>query len=306
VLGAERIAWLACSSFLVGMACPGLYSIHNSLELVLVEASTTFLCFAPQDSDPRFRLIWMRVWGGGWDGTVEAFVRPSPVAQPDVADIAKTVTPGEFSSVSALIVGGSRGLGEVVAKILAVGGAKVAVSYSRGGSEACKVQDEIGAVGGDCEVLRYDILEDAQQQLTSLQMVPTQLYYFATPPIFRRKGAVLAPGRFEEFSAFYVTGFYQIYRALRTRTGMRFTTFYPSSSSIDSRPANMTEYTMAKMAGEILCADMQRFENMGPILVRRLPRLPTDQTATLSPVAAADPLDVLLPIVREMRTASEA
>jgi len=62
----------------------------------------------------------------------------------------------------------------------------------------------------------------------------------------------------------------------------------------------MTEYTMAKAAGEVLCADIQTFESPGRILVRRLPRLPTDQTASLVNITTAEPISAILPIVREV------
>lgn len=62
----------------------------------------------------------------------------------------------------------------------------------------------------------------------------------------------------------------------------------------------MTEYTMAKAAGEVLCADIQSFESPGRILVRRLPRLPTDQTASLLKIETAEPISVILPLVREV------
>jgi hypothetical protein len=302
-LDAVRVAWLAKSSFLVGMVSPGMHSIYNGLELAKTDIApgAVQLYFSPKDNDSRFRLVRMRAWGGGWDGAVEAFVRPPPTAQPNIVRIGKLVARGEFSGAAALIVGGSRGLGEVAGKVLAAGGARVAITFRHGNADAQKVRDEIRAAGGACDLLSYDVLGNAQKQLASLPFLPNQLYFFATPAIFRRKGAVLTPGRFEEFAAFYVDGFYRLCRALRAQTSAEFVTFYPSSVSVDNRPANMTEYTMAKAAGEVLCADMQRFENAGPILVRRLPRLPTDQTATLAPVAAADPLDVLLPIIREMQ-----
>ena len=67
----------------------------------------------------------------------------------------------------------------------------------------------------------------------------------------------------------------------------------------------MTEYAMAKAAGEVLCADMQSFERPGPILVRRLPRLSTDQTAALVQVELTDSIDVILPIIREVHTNSK-
>jgi hypothetical protein len=59
---------------------------------------------------------------------------------------------------------------------------------------------------------------------------------------------------------------------------------------------------MAKAAGEILCADIGSFESSGRILVRRLPRLPTDQTASLlkGESEIPDPISVILPIVREV------
>ena len=130
--------------------------------------------------------------------------------------------------------------------------------------------------------------------------LPIRWYYMATSAIFLRKSPVFVQQRFQEFLDFYVTGFYDLCRALRAQTGKGFSIFYPSSVSVEDRPANMTEYAMAKAAGEVLCADMQSFENSGPVLIRRLPRLPTDQTATLFDVEVADPIDVMLPIVREL------
>jgi hypothetical protein len=99
---------------------------------------------------------------------------------------------------------------------------------------------------------------------------------------------------------FYVTGFYDLCKELRLRFRKELSILYPSSVYIDSRPESMTEYAMAKAAGEVLCADIQTFENLGRILVRRLPRLPTDQTASLMNIATAEPISVILPIVREV------
>ena len=45
----------------------------------------------------------------------------------------------------------------------------------------------------------------------------------------------------------------------------------------------MTESSMAKSAGEMLCADLNRSECGIRMLVSRQPRLLTDQTATVKP-----------------------
>jgi len=70
---------------------------------------------------------------------------------------------------------------------------------------------------------------------------------------------------------------------------------------VDSRPPDLTEYAMSKAAGEILCADLQRQLRGLRVIVRRLPRLPTDQTSSLVPMETGDPLRVMLPIIRDMQ-----
>jgi hypothetical protein len=103
-----------------------------------------------------------------------------------------------------------------------------------------------------------------------------------------------------EFLAFYVDGFWQLLHGLRAmQPGI--SAFYPSSISVTKRPRGMTEYSMAKAAGEVLCADMN--ETLAPlyITVRRLPRLPTDQTAAVTAVEVADPVETMLPIIREVQ-----
>jgi hypothetical protein len=67
----------------------------------------------------------------------------------------------------------------------------------------------------------------------------------------------------------------------------------------------MTEYAMAKAAGEMLCADMDRVLGGTRIVASRLPRMLTDQTATLILVRSSDPFEVLLPLIREMHAGPE-
>jgi acyl dehydratase len=302
-LGVHRVAWLACSSFLVGMVCPGLHSIYRGLTLVttpLSEGDHDALHFRAVHSDPRFRLVKLAVTGSGWMGSIDAHARPEPRAQPDLPSIAARVAPKEFHNASALVVGGSRGLGELIGKIVAVGGGHVTLTYSVGEADARRVQAEIIAYGGRCDVMHYDVRTNAREQLSHLCSCPTQVYYLPTPVIFRRKSATFSQQRFQEFLTFYVTAFYDLCRELRSKFQKELSIFYPSSVYIDARPEGMTEYTMAKAAGEVLCADIQSFESPGRILVRRLPRLPTDQTASLLKIETAEPISVILPLVREV------
>jgi nucleoside-diphosphate-sugar epimerase len=80
--------------------------------------------------------------------------------------------------------------------------------------------------------------------------------------------------------------------------------FYPSSIAVEERPPGMTEYAMIKAAGEQMCRDMNEHLSNLRILVARLPRLATDQTATVIPGRDRNSIDVLLPLVRETQRLS--
>jgi hypothetical protein len=63
----------------------------------------------------------------------------------------------------------------------------------------------------------------------------------------------------------------------------------------------MLEYAMAKAAGERLCADLDASHASLRISVERLPRLPTDQTASIVPAEESSVLETMLPIVRKVQ-----
>jgi hypothetical protein len=302
-LGFRRIAALAASTCLVGMVCPGLYSMYSELSIgaCAESAPKDFLAFRVTETDPRFLSVDQEIAGGGLSGTVKSFVRTPPVAQATMESLAGVVGPAEFAGSVALIVGGSRGLGELTAKLIARGGGHVLVTWQAGKADAERVAEEIRAAGGRCETLAYDARRPAEEQLALLADVPTHAYYFATPAIFRPQSKIFAENRLKEFLAIYVDGFWQLSQALRARQP-RLSAFYPSSVYVTERPRGMTEYTMAKAAGEVLCADMNLSQAPLHVIVRRLPRLPTDQTASITAVETADPLETMLPIVREVQS----
>lgn len=302
-LGAQRIAALACMSALVGMVVPGLHSMFGGLDVCIDDrVGADELDYAVASVDSRFRLVRVVIRGGGLNGTLDCASRPPPVVQPSMTLVASRVSKDEFLGSTALVIGGSRGLGEVTAKLIAAGGGRVVITYKNGKADAEAVAREITSWGGDCDVVAYDARQNASSQLALLHDSPTHVYYFATPIIARRKAGLCDPRRLEEFNAVYLTGFLELVRAcLRIRPeGIQ--VFYPSTVYVDDRPAELTEYSMAKAAGEILCADMQKYLRGVRILVRRLPRLLTDQTGSLLPGDTGDPLQVMLPIVRQMQS----
>jgi NAD(P)-dependent dehydrogenase (short-subunit alcohol dehydrogenase family) len=212
------------------------------------------------------------------------------------------VDPAEFAGQKPLVVGGSRGLGEVTAKLLASGGAHVTITFASGLPEAEAVQREIRDAGGKCEIINYDVRRPPNQQLDRDFTNYTHLYYFATPFIFRKKSETFSKSLFESFAAFYVYGFHELCRHL-ANVSRKLIVFYPSSVAVEMRPPLLTEYAMAKAAGEILCTDLKSEWPCIKGIWSRIPRIRTDQTATMSQVASEDPAVVLLPIIRKLNRA---
>ena len=132
----------------------------------------------------------------------------------------------------------------------------------------------------------------------------THLFYFATNTIFRPKSALVSAPVLADAVAFYLQGFHDLAAYLATRGPLAAN--YPSTVYVDERPAGLTEYAMMKAAGEQMCRDMNEHIPNLRVLVSRLPRLPTDQTAGVIPERDLSPADVLLPIVREMHAMTPA
>jgi hypothetical protein len=302
-----QIQGLMALSTLVGMVCPGLHSIFSSLTVQLVAPepeAPPVLAWRAVEGHEAFSLVSMVARAPGVVAELEAFLRPAPVQQPKLVALLDQVAPQAFAEVRALIVGGSRGLGEVTAKLLAAGGAEVAVTYATGKTEAEALAAEFAGAGKSLAILPFDARRPAASQLAAAPFRPTHVFYFATSKIFRQKGGLFAPDLLAEFNQIYSTAFFEICEFYSGGDPVR--VFYPSSVAVEERPRDMTEYAMAKAAGEVLCADIERWMSGISVLRYRLPRLATDQTATVTAVENVSSVDVMREIVDAMCAGSPA
>ena len=99
---------------------------------------------------------------------------------------------GPFAGQRSLIVGGSRGLGEVTAKIVAAGGGHPVITYRDSQHEAERVAADIRGAGGQCEILRYDALAPAAEQLEGIGAGRLLLLFRDAENIPAQVGAVRA------------------------------------------------------------------------------------------------------------------
>lgn len=294
------IAALLATTRLVGMICPGLHSIYSALRLASDgewtkpgDASTSLLQYRVTRADPRVRLLDIAVEAGPLRGTVSAFVRPKPFRQPSLAQILKFVPPRAFAGQHAIVIGGSRGLGELAAKLLCAGGARVTLTWHKGESDAMAIAREAAALGFEIATKQFDVLAPPSA-VAAHDTAFTHLYYFATPRIPQGRPGHFNPAVFATLVDGYVNGLARTVDWFRPAAAAGALVWYPSTVFLSEATPGFAEYCAAKACGEALCARLA--SELAPMrfTAPRLPRLPTDQTQSLTELTMADGAATLL------------
>jgi len=303
-LPAVQVAAILATTRLTGMVCPGLHTVFDSLELRFAERpGPPVLDYRIERSDKRFSTISLAVEGGGVGGLLKTFFRPPPVAQPSCGEVAAVVESDEFQSQRALVVGGSRGLGELTAKIVAADGATARITYHQGRDDSDRVLKEIRHAGGDCDACELDVTQPVSERLAQQLRAwgPTHVYYFASPHVgslCRREG--FSAAAFRRLCDFYVEGFAALVEALAPSRERPLSLFYPSSAAVAAPGRGAAEYAAAKAAGEALCTAIGKRPGVTRLHAPRLPRMKTDQTASIGPQRYANSLEVMLREIRRL------
>jgi hypothetical protein len=301
-LPAVQVAQLLASTRLTGMVCPGRRSIFHDLEMSFGRNHEPLrLHYRNRQNDPRFSIIQLAATGYGMQGVLSAFFNPTPVSQCAMSDVARAVGADEFNGQKALVVGGSRGLGELTAKIIAAGGGSVRLTYHQGREDAERVVEELRSFGADAEALPLDIehLERFAAQKALLDWRPTDLYYFASPRLEpSRKGAPFSAELFERYRRYYGSGLEQLLARFGADRSGPLRVFYPSTATLDAQEDRWREFAAAKEDGERNARLNLEGHGGGSVCAPRLPWLPTDQTVALRMRKMPKALDVLLPEIR--------
>ena len=302
------IADLLATTRIVGMECPGMHSIYSGFKL---RASTNadgaaahLMRYTVQKTDSRFRMVRMAVTGGVLEGTVEGFVRPPPVDQMALSEVRARVDRASHAGEVALVIGGSRGLGELTAKILIAGGADVTISYASGRGDAERICREAREADLGCSMLRLDVTapldSESMGRLTAKPF--SHVYFFASPHITRNVTGHWNHELFERFSTVYVQGLASVAEAMLSRSApadqfLRF--LVPSTVFLDSPEKGFAEYCAAKAAAETLCDYLGR-HHRAAFARPRLPRMRTDQTSGLAD--AQEPFAVLQAVLARFQS----
>ncbi len=312
-LPAQQLATLLGSTRIVGMQCPGLHSVFARLELTFHAADPGApsghgpeLYYRVRSADPRIDRVELDLRQAHATGTVEAFFRPPPVQQASVAQIATLVADEEFARQHALVIGGSRGLGEVICKVLAAGGATVMLTYAAGKEDAARVAREIGLSRTTPAVSHYNVLVgSADSALTDFCATLTHVYYLASPTIARSDSKQWDRQLFKRYCDFYVDGLATLLEQLIAHgAGDRdLQVFIPSSVFLEQGIKGFDEYIAAKAAAEAFAGCFEKNHRNCSVLAPRLPRLYTDQTSSIKNTDEQETLRVIIDQLRRCNAA---
>jgi NAD(P)-dependent dehydrogenase (short-subunit alcohol dehydrogenase family) len=216
--------------------------------------------------------------------------------------LAGQIAQNAYAGRRALVVGGSRGLGELCAKMLAAGGAQVWLTHHQGGEDAGRVVAEILAADGAAQAVGYNVLAPpaSLQECFAAGAPPTHVYYFATPPITAGPTGGFSHPTFQNFCRYYVEGLHNLWSSIRGLSKQQLALVYPSSVYVENMVPSLGEYAVAKAAGESLCRFIASVDSKTTVKIPRLPRLPTDQTLSLTEDEPEDdPAAVMAEVLEE-------
>jgi acyl dehydratase len=292
------LATLLSSTRVIGMNCPGLNSVFSEINL---SKSTSIknnrFNYYVSSFDDRFNRISMEIDSLGFSGNLIAFKRPEPRKQLGMNQISEYKLSKEFVNQKAVIIGGSRGLGEVTAKLISAGGGKVMISYKEGKKDAMEICNEINSLENIADCFRYDVTNpniDIEKVLKKWK--PTHLYYFATPRIPQTEKESFNKNVYKYLYKYYVDGFLQCISQFKMLGVRKY--FYPSTIYIEEKPKNFLEYIEAKKQAEEFCLETCRKDNID-IYFPRLPKMDTDQTLSLVFSKGMNPTPIMLEVLKK-------
>ena len=293
--GREVCCEIASISEIVGMQIPGLYSLllTANIKFKRNESESNFYI---EHFDERFNLFKIRVNATSLNCKIESFLRPRPTNSASLFYLKTKVNNSEFCKINALIIGGSRGLGESVAKLIALGGGETVITYSLGYEDCLKISRDISDINRKCSIAKINIPDDLHLVKKLGQF--NQIYYFPTPKIFGKRNLDYDKNLYSSFYEIYVKSFEALVNNLN-KPKIKTSIFYPSTIAINTPIPDLAEYIDAKIAGESLCEKLNNRSNIS-IYVSRIPRTQTDQTMSLFSIKSENPEEVMLPIIRKM------
>jgi NAD(P)-dependent dehydrogenase (short-subunit alcohol dehydrogenase family) len=306
----SQVDALVGASYLVGMELPGQQALFDGLTFEFSESihsgSPTFHVREVQ-YDERFSR--MQISGDGCGLTkfdISAFVRPEPINE-SMRQVEKFVPHTErLKNKVAFVSGGSRGFGAVLAKAMALQGARVIVHYKLGRKDADAVCAEIRGCGAEAVVMQGDLSLESDclrlsanidRQFGRLDILINN----ASPPIFSAGFLEMSSSDFFNFTETSTRLAVTTTRYLLPLMKDDAQVINISSQYTKTEQRGFTHYLLAKGALEMWTQALSwEFPNIRFIIIRPQ-RMKTDSTnLAYDPLSAASPAEVVGKLMKDL------
>ena len=279
------------------MKFPGLYSLFLSADISF-KVNNDLEFFKISKTDKRINYIWTEFRGKSIYGYLESMLRPKEKKGLENKIIKKYIKPDEFKKFNSLVIGGSRGIGNLVTKIIAIGGGKVRFTYHKGKEESDIINKSFSKNSNVQKAIKLNILSNLEiSKLRDIQSI-NSIFYFPSPKIIKSWNQSHDESLFEIYKLYYFHQFRIIVNKLSTINEKRIF-FYPSTILIDKNEAGFNSYTEAKMLGEKFCSNNKN-KNI-KFYYPRLPKLLTDQNNDFYNRSEESNLPIILKELRKIQ-----
>jgi len=292
------IDFLLTVTRIIGMRCPGTFALFRGFSWNRIHISKNYpTTYLVHGIDSRFSMLKLLIRGGPIEVRADVILRKPPVKQISSSSMREVIRVDEFADIRAIVIGGSRGLGELTVNALAAGSAKILFTYFKGENDAKILLD---STSPHTVNMQFDVnIQDPSAINRMIEFGPTHLFYFATPHIAKQTDHAWNQSLYNDFITTYVDQFNSLINSLDLSA-----IFVPSSTFITSNETGFAEYIKAKTATEDFCDSWRSQHPNVNLVVERLPPLVTDQTSGKMGNNSEKNLDVLIPIIKKILLAS--
>ena len=289
-------------SYFVGMIAPGHNSILASIDINLERKNLVGnkINLSLKNFDKRINLLTINFFNT-ISGEIKAFIRQGPTDQPSIKKVKKFIKIKEFSNTRSLIIGGSRGLGELTAKIISCGKGSVDFTYFYGKEEARKLKRIVKLeTGREPLIKKFNVLSKNFKQEIKKFSNYDFIFYYSTPKILINKSKKFDNNMYRYYHEFYVKRLKILCETLEKITKKKQVVFFPSTIFIKKYTSGLREYIKAKFIAEKMISKLNsRFSKL-KIISNRLPQLNTDQTSDLRINIKNKNIKIIIPLVRSI------
>lgn len=264
-------------SSVIGMIYPGKRSLITEINLQEYKKQKNngdYLYFKLNKQSEALGYKQILIESNSLAANVDTLDRPNPVNFNNISLYSGLVKKNSYKDHKVLIIGGSRGIGAMMAKLLAYGNAQVIITYKHCEKEARSIAKHKNINAFLFDVKTKKINPDIINIFKNIDSV----FYFASTKIFFRRTKKYHLNYKKEFDDIFVNSFKMcLYEILRLNNNLKYC-LYPSTSEINNKNSINIEYINSKILAEKVCAQMKRSYPNINIYAPRLEKIITHQT----------------------------